>query len=286
MDECTEGTDSCHYNAIATTLKGVIPALVTLETGSVFLFVFHFLFFIPVKRSTSWMYQSSLFTRTFLNSQSSWRDIMVIDFKRYRQIPRLFSSQWKVVWAWDYWNGGKVWELVGNEVIFDGCLNHTFNINQITFLLNYFLTYEAQSLKNSCPHSVTIQPSLMPSLFFTCVRKISWAQNYHSAMLIQPATDRTWQVPLGYFFAEYHTGWNRLYSATYHNLILAVLLSDFLLTTLTEPSWLYSCIGWNSLLNHDRWSLFQSAFLLGSFCFIDDSVAIRNNWGKRERAPH
>ena len=71
MDECIEGTDSCHYNAIATTLKGVIPALVTLETGSVFLFVFHFLFFIPVKRSTSWMYQSSLFTRTFLNSQSS-----------------------------------------------------------------------------------------------------------------------------------------------------------------------------------------------------------------------
>ena len=75
MDECTEGTDSCHYNAIATTLKGVIPALVTLETGSVFLFVclfvFHFLFFIPVKRSTSWMSQSSLFTRAFLNSQSS-----------------------------------------------------------------------------------------------------------------------------------------------------------------------------------------------------------------------
>ena len=148
------------------------------------------------------------------------------------------------------------------------------------------LTYEAQSLKNSCPQSVTIQSSLMTSLFFACVRKISWAQNYHSAMLLQPATDRAWQVPLGCFFVEYHTGWNRLYSAPYHNLILAVLLTDFLLTTLTEPSWLYSCIGWNSLLNHDRWSLFQSAFLLGSFCFIDDSVAIRNNWGKRERAPH
>ena len=47
MDECTEGSDSCHYNAIATTLKGVIPALVTLETGrlSVFLFVCLFFFF-------------------------------------------------------------------------------------------------------------------------------------------------------------------------------------------------------------------------------------------------
>ena len=46
MDECTEGSDSCHYNAIATTLKGVIPALVTLETGrlSVFLFVCLFVF--------------------------------------------------------------------------------------------------------------------------------------------------------------------------------------------------------------------------------------------------
>ena len=46
MDECTEGTDSCHYNAIATTLKWVIPALVTLETGrlSVFLFVCLFVF--------------------------------------------------------------------------------------------------------------------------------------------------------------------------------------------------------------------------------------------------
>ena len=80
MGECTEGTDSCHYNAIATTLKRVIPALVTLETGrlSVFLFVclfFVFLFLIPVKRSTSWMSQTLLFTRAFLNSQSSWRDI-------------------------------------------------------------------------------------------------------------------------------------------------------------------------------------------------------------------
>jgi len=47
MDECTEGTDSCHYNAIATTLKRVIPALVTLETGrlSVFLFVCLFVCF-------------------------------------------------------------------------------------------------------------------------------------------------------------------------------------------------------------------------------------------------
>ena len=48
--------------------------------------------------------------------------------------------------------------------------------------------------KNSCPHHV-----------------------YHSAMQLQPATDRAWQVPLGYFFAEYHTDLNKLY----RNMILA-----------------------------------------------------------------
>jgi len=82
-------------------------------------------------------------------------------------------------------------------------------------------------------------------------------------MQLQSATDTTWEVPLGYFFAEYHTGWNRLqYSALYHcmNLLavtpsgdkktVANISQDWANGSLEVPSWLYSCIGWSSLLNH------------------------------------
>ena len=44
---------------------------------------------------------------------------------------------------------------------------------------------------------------------------------YHSAMQHQPAIGTTWKVPLGYFFAEYSTGWNRLYE----NMTLAEMYS-------------------------------------------------------------
>ena len=72
--------------------------------------------------------------------------------------------------------------------------------NHLSSQLFSGVTYEVpvpsnkfQLPKNSCPHSV-----------------------YHSAMQLQPATDRTWQVPLGYFFVEYYTGWSRLqYSTLY-----------------------------------------------------------------------
>ena len=56
------------------------------------------------------------------------------------------------------------------------------------------ITHEVQSLVTSFSWPRTLVPRV-----------------YHSAMQLQPATDKTSEVPLGYFFAEYHTGWNRLY---------------------------------------------------------------------------
>ena len=124
------------------------------------------------------------------------------------------------------------------------------------------------SILNFCPHSV-----------------------YHSGMQLQPATDRTWQVSLGYFFGyearvtywvkqtvqKYDTGWN----STPHSitLLLAVTPNEnnrqMIARTgandsLEIHSWLYCCIaGWSSLVKSpDRWSLFQSALLLGSLCSI------------------
>ena len=101
----------------------------------------------------------------------------------------------------------------------------------------------------------------------------------------------TWQVPLGYFF-EYHTGWLKqtiqkhdtgwketaVYSELYISLLLEVTPSGINRTandTLSFLSQTGQMIPCNFVKSPDkclRWSLFQSALLLASFCSVKDSV--------------
>ena len=110
------------------------------------------------------------------------------------------------------------------------------------------ITYKVQSLATSFSWPITLVPRV-----------------YHSTMQLQPAIDTTWEVLLGYFFAEYHTGWNRLYK----NMILAEIdcstvhsISLYLGVTLYRLKFFVK--------SPDRWSLFQSALLLASFCSTKD----------------